>query len=227
MPMTSGSTDSPERRPAFVTGATGYIGGRLVPRLLERGYRVRCYARSAEKVRARSWGSHPHVEIVEGDLFDPDTDRLAEAMRGCGAAYYLVHAMLSAGAEYIERDREMARRFARSAASAGLERMVYLGGLGELGEDLSRHLASRREVGEVLADGPVPVTELRAAMIIGSGSASFEILRYLTERLPVMITPPLGSNPLPAHCHQQRHRLPDRLPRCAGDCWSGDRHRRG
>ena len=150
--MTPGAADNPERRPLFVTGATGYIGGRLVPRLIERGYRVRCYARSAEKVRARSWGSHPHVEIIEGDLFDAETEQLTEAMRGCGAAYYLVHAMLSAGAEYIEQDREMARRFAGSAAAADLERIVYLGGLGELGEDLSRHLASRREVGEVLAE---------------------------------------------------------------------------
>ena len=110
-------------------------------------------------------------------------------MEGCGPAYYLVHSMLAAGGEYARKDRDMARTFAASADRNGLDRIIYLGGLGELGEDLSEHLRSRREVEDALASGSVPVTVFRAAMIIGSGSSSFEILRYLVERLPVMVTP--------------------------------------
>jgi uncharacterized protein YbjT (DUF2867 family) len=177
--------ESPRR--VLVTGATGYIGGRLVPRLLDRGYDVRCLVRSAQKLAGRSWAADPRVDIVTGEL--QDAARTAAAMEGCRAAYYLVHSMMSAGPAYAARDREMAGSFAAAAARASLERIIYLGGLGELGEGLSEHLASRREVERVLASGPVPVTVLRAAMIIGSGSASFEILRYLVERLPVMVTP--------------------------------------
>lgn len=181
----------------FVTGATGYIGGRLAPRLVERGYRVRCLARSAAKLRARPWAAtaHDRVEIVEGDAGDEAL--LEAAMRGCVAAYYLVHSMDAAGPEYRQRDRVLAESFGRAAARAGLERIIYLGGLGETGAGLSEHLSSRREVeaalrgggGDAPGGGAVPVTVLRAAMIIGSGSASFEILRYLVERLPIMITP--------------------------------------
>jgi uncharacterized protein YbjT (DUF2867 family) len=171
----------------LVTGATGYVGGRLVPSLLAAGYRVRCLARSAPKLAARPWASHPGVEIVEADLADEGAT--AEAMRGCQAAYYLVHSMVATGAGYAEADRRLAERFASAAARAGVGRIIYLGGLGERGPGLSEHLASRREVEAVLSAGPVPVTVLRAAMIIGSGSASFEILRYLVERLPVMVTP--------------------------------------
>ena len=173
--------------PVLVTGATGYVGGRLVPRLLDAGYRVRCLARSARKLAARPWAGDPRVEIVEADL--TDTEALGSALRGCHAAYYLVHSMVSTGTGYAEADRELAHRFAMAAGHAGVHRIVYLGGLGERGPGLSEHLASRREVEAVLAAGPVPVTVLRAAMIIGSGSASFEILRYLVERLPVMVTP--------------------------------------
>lgn len=172
---------------AFLTGGTGYVGGRLVPRLLERGWHVRCLARSARKLAARAWADDPGVQIVEGDL--ADARRLVEAMRGCEAAYYLVHSMEAAGGDYATRDRELARGFATAAGKAGVARIIYLGGLGELGDDLSEHLSSRREVEACLASGPAALTVLRAAMIIGSGSASFEILRYLTERLPVMITP--------------------------------------
>ncbi|MFG0315899.1 MAG: SDR family oxidoreductase, partial [Planctomycetota bacterium JB042] len=129
----------------------------------------------------------PRVEMVEADLAESGT--LVDALAGAGAAYYLVHSMVVAGGAYADRDRTLARNFTRAAAEAGLERILYLGGLGETGDGLSRHLSSRREVEGALADGPVPVTVLRAAMIIGSGSASFEILRYLTERLPFMITP--------------------------------------
>ncbi|QDU36682.1 3 beta-hydroxysteroid dehydrogenase/Delta 5--_4-isomerase [Maioricimonas rarisocia] len=174
-------------RTVLVTGATGYIGGRLVPKLLEAGYRVRCLARRPEKLSDRPWSDHPDLEIVAGDVLDQA--ELVEAMKGCDAAYYLVHSMIAAGREYAERDRALAVSFARASSGSELNRIVYLGGLGELGEDLSMHLRSRREVEEILGTSRVPLTTLRAAMIIGSGSASFETLRYLVERLPVMVTP--------------------------------------
>lgn len=174
-------------KPILVTGATGYIGGRLVPRLLAAGYRVRCLAREPRKLDSRPWASDPHVEIVCCDL--AERRQLASALRGCGPAYYLVHSMMSAGREYREHDRRLAKTFAEAASAAGLPRIIYLGGLGETGKDLSEHLSSRREVEAALGSGSVPVTVFRAAMIIGSGSASFEILRYLVERLPVMVTP--------------------------------------
>ncbi len=184
----------------FVTGATGYVGGRLVPALLDHGYRVRCLVRDARKIDEREWRNDPRVEVVQGDLDDPQ--QLAAQTSGCSAAYYLVHSMVSAGEKYATRDAELAQNFATAAAASGLQRIVYLGGLGELGSDLSNHLQSRRKVEQLLAATGVPVTTLRAAMIIGSGSASFEILRYLVERLPVMITPrwvetecqPIGIN---------------------------------
>ncbi len=174
-------------RRVFLTGATGYIGGRLAPRLLAAGYALRCLVRSPEKLSERAWTRDPRVEIVRGDL--NDHAGLSAAMRGCGAAYYLVHSMVAEGADYAAKDMALAESFAKAAADAGVERIIYLGGLGELGEGLSEHLSSRRDVERALASGPVPVTTLRAAMIIGSGSASFEILRYLVERLPLMITP--------------------------------------
>ncbi len=178
--------DQPIRRIA-VAGASGYIGGRLVPRLIADGFAVRCLVRSPEKLSAFAWAADPAVEIRRADLEHPAS--LAEALDGCEAAYYLVHSMLSAGAAYARHDRQLALHFATAAKAAGVGRIVYLGGLGETGPDLSEHLSSRREVESALASTGVPVTVLRAAMIIGSGSASFEILRYLVERLPVMITP--------------------------------------
>ncbi len=177
----------------LVTGATGYIGGRLVPRLLQAGYAARCLTRSARKLAGRPWACDPRVAIVEGDVADEEA--VARASVGCRAAYYLVHSMMAAGAEYAHRDRLLAERFGRAAARAGVDRIIYLGGLGETGAGLSEHLASRREVERALRVGGVPVTVLRAAMIIGSGSASFEILRYLVERLPVMVTPRWVSTP--------------------------------
>lgn len=170
-----------------VTGATGYIGTRLVPRLAAAGYRVRCLARSPRKLHDRQWFSDPAIEVVACDLDDAGT--LRQRLEGCEAAFYLVHSMQSAGRDYATRDRAMAERFAHAAATAGVRRIIFLGGLGEASRHLSAHLASRREVERVLSAGPVPVTTLRAAMIIGSGSASFEILRYLAERLPVLVTP--------------------------------------
>lgn len=174
-------------RPVVVTGATGYIGGRLVPRLLDAGYRVRCLVREPRKLQSRPWALDPNLEIRRCDV--GDRDPLVNAMTGCRAAYYLVHSMIVAGPEYRARDCLLARGFAAAAEDSHLERIIYLGGLGETGDGLSEHLTSRREVETALATGSVPVTVLRAAMIIGSGSASFEILRYLVERLPVMVTP--------------------------------------
>jgi uncharacterized protein YbjT (DUF2867 family)/uncharacterized protein YndB with AHSA1/START domain len=168
----------------LVTGATGYIGGRLVPELLDAGYEVRCLARSPAKLDGRPWTDR--VEVVRGDLADPPS--LGAAMEGMDAAYFLVHGMGTAD-DFATRDREAAAAFRDAAAAAGLQQLVYLGGLGEDEGSLSEHLRSRHEVGATLAEGPVPVTELRAAVIIGSGSASFEMLRQLTEVLPAMVTP--------------------------------------
>ncbi len=185
--MSQPSSHTYDQRRVLVTGASGYIGGRLVPRLLDAGYHVRCLARSPRKLTDRAWAQDPRVEIVTGDAADEHL--LRHALSGCEVAYYLIHSMLAAGAAYRDADRRLAETFARAAAATGVQRIIYLGGLGETGENLSEHLTSRREVEHALAVGPVPVTVLRAAMIIGSGSASFEILRYLVERLPVMITP--------------------------------------
>ena len=170
-----------------IAGATGYIGGRIVPRLLEAGNQVVCLVRSVRKIRDRSWAANPLLELEHVDL--ADSDAVAKCLAGCDSAFYLVHSMMSAGSGYADRDRELAKAFASGAEKAAVKRIIYLGGLGASSEKLSQHLASRREVEEALASSSVPVTVLRAAMIIGSGSASFEILRYLVERLPIMITP--------------------------------------
>lgn len=176
-----------------ITGATGYIGGRLAPRLLDAGYGVRCLVRVPEKLKDRGWAGNADVEIVASDL--GNVQALAKNLEGCTAAFYLVHSMTSAKSDYAETDRSLAENFAKAARLAGISRIIYLGGLGETGQGLSEHLTSRREVEKALASTGVPVTVLRAAMIIGSGSASFEILRYLVERLPVMITPKWVSTP--------------------------------
>lgn len=166
----------------FLTGATGYVGGRLLRRLEERGQVLRCLARRPEVLLGRVAAS---TEVVGGDLLELAS--LGPALAGVDSAFYLVHSM---GSEegFEERDRRAARNFAAAARSAGVQRIVYLGGLGH-GEDLSPHLRSRHEVGEILRSSGVPVLELRASIVIGSGSLSFEMVRALVERLPVMITP--------------------------------------
>ena len=174
-------------QPIFVAGAGGYIGGRLVPRLLDAGYRVRALARSPQKLCNRRWGNHPNLEIVQGDILDYPS--LLQGLSGCRAAYYLVHSMNPAVDDFSLTDRAAAMNMTKAATAAKLQQIIYLGGLGEEGSGLSHHLQSRSEVGRLLQLGSVPVTILRAAMIIGSGSASFEILRYLVDRLPVILTP--------------------------------------
>jgi uncharacterized protein YbjT (DUF2867 family) len=170
----------------LVTGATGYIGGRLVPLLLERGWQVRCLARTPSKLRDVPWRAD--VEVVAGDVLDAGS--LARAFRSVDVAYYLVHS-IGSGARFAERDRAGARNAAAAARRAGTRRLVYLGGLTPAPQagPLSPHLRSRAEVAEILHASGVPTVTLRAAVILGSGSASFEMLRYLVERLPVMVTP--------------------------------------
>ncbi len=171
----------------LVAGATGYIGSRLIPLLLAQGHRVRALARDPAKLRERPGMNHPQLEIVQADLLDPIS--LHKACSGCRSAYYLVHSMNPANRDFAHSDRQAATNMVAATEATGVKRIIYLSGLGEEGANLSAHLRSRTEVGTILSAGQVPVTVFRAAMIIGSGSASFEILRYLVERLPVMITP--------------------------------------
>ena len=174
--------------PILVTGATGYVGGRLIPALLSKGYRLRAMGRNTAKLACRPWAHHDRVELVQGDVMDLES--LKRAASGCRAAYYLVHSMIAQKEKFVEADRQAARCMVAAAAAAGLERMIYLGGLAEAKQgSLSKHLQSRIEVADILQSGTVPTTDLRAPMILGSGSASFEILRYLVERLPIMTTP--------------------------------------
>jgi uncharacterized protein YbjT (DUF2867 family) len=172
----------------LVTGSTGYVGGRLVPALLEAGYAVRVLVRSPGKLSGVSWGSQ--VEVISGDADDPAA--VAAALDGIRVAFYLLHS-LGSGPDFHQAEEQMAQRFADAAAAAGVVQIVYLGGIVN-DANLSAHLSSRRRVGEVLRSTGVPVLELRAGIILGSGSASFEMLRYLTEHLPAMITPRWARN---------------------------------
>lgn len=181
-------------RPVLVTGATGYVGGRLVPLLLSAGYRVRATARDPGRLRHLPWARHPRIELAAMDATDPSD--VHGAVAGCGAVFYLIHSMIASKEGFADADRIAAEAMAEAAAAAGAERIIYLGGLGDANHpELSRHLRSRHEVEDIFRAGPVPATCLRAAMILGSGSASFEMLRYLVERLPVMITPRWVSTP--------------------------------
>ena len=166
----------------LLTGATGYVGGRLLNALQKQRRRVRCMARRPELLSSRTCES---VEVVKGDLLDPHT--LPAARAGVQAAYYLVHSMGSAGS-FEQDDRQAATIFAEAAGRAGVRRIIYLGGLAG-GSHVSRHLASRLEVGRILRDSDVQTIELRASIIIGRGSLSFEMIRALVNRLPVMVTP--------------------------------------
>jgi len=183
--MTPADGPSPDGGPGLVrqrvavAGANGFVGTHLLPHLVHLGFDVNAMARSADSVEAR-----PHVDIHSVDV--ADTARLAGALEGCDVAYYLVHAM-AGGVGFADRDRALARSFAEGAAAAGVARIVYLGGLGH--GDLSEHLSSRQEVGQLLGSTGIPVVELRAAVVLGAGSISFEMIRYLTERLPMMVCP--------------------------------------
>ncbi len=168
----------------LVTGATGYVGGRLVPQLLARGHAVRCMVRDPARLQGRSWAGQ--VETVCGDVLDPAS--LVAVLAGIDTAYYLVHS-LGAGRDFHDRDLRAARAFGAAAAAAGVSRIIYLGGLGDASGALSEHLRSRQDTGTALGASGVPVTEFRAAVIVGSGSVSFEMIRYLTERVPVMVCP--------------------------------------
>ena len=170
----------------LVTGATGYVGGRLVPRLLDAGFRVRVLVRGgAHRLAGRPWTSR--IQVVVGDLLQPET--LPPAVwAGVTAAYYLIHSMTTSPT-FAERDLEAATYFGRAAAAAGIKRIIYLGGLGDPASVLSEHLRSRHDTGEALRASGVPVTEFRAGMVVGSGSLSFEMLRALCERLPIMLAP--------------------------------------
>lgn len=165
----------------LVTGATGFVGGRLIPALLEADHTVTALVRDPAR-----YDPPNGVAVVQGDLLTAES--LDADLAGIDAAYYLVHS-LSAGSDFADRDRRAARNFAEAAGAAGVDRVIYLGGLGETGKGLSEHLRSRREVEEYLAGGEYRLTTLRAAIIIGAGSASFRMINQLSRRLPVMVTP--------------------------------------
>jgi len=189
-------------RLTLLTGATGYVGGRMLHALEARGQPVRCLVRRPGELRGRAGEL---IEIVGGDVFDPDS--LRAALDAVDTAYYLVHSI--GGDDFEERDRRGARNFASAAKDAGVRRVIYLGGLAH-GDDLSPHLASRQEVGRILREA-LPTTEMRASIVIGSGSLSFDIVRALVDRLPVMITPRWVHRP--ADRDRGRDRLPSRRPR--------------
>lgn len=168
----------------LVTGATGYIASRLIPRLLEKGCRVRCLARDPARLAGRPWAGQ--VEILQGDVIRPET--LPPALRGAAAAYYLIHSM-SSGSHYYERDMEAAANFACAARESQVGHIIYLGGLADPQAEIAPHMRSRILTGEYLRTCGMPVTEFRAGVIVGPGSISFEMIRFLCEHLPVLVGP--------------------------------------
>lgn len=168
----------------LVTGSTGYIASRLIPRLLNAGYRVRCLARDPRRLYGRSW--FPYVEVIQGDVTVPST--LAQAFEGVHTAYYLIHNM-SYGHGYTSLELDSARAFATAVAEAGVQHIIYLGGLADPEQHIAPHMRSRIETGRVLREGNVPVTEFRAGVIAGSGSISFEMIRFMTELFPIVPGP--------------------------------------
>ncbi len=182
-------------KPVLVIGATGYVGGRLVPMLLRSGCRVRTMGRSLAKLEARPWACHPELEAVQGDLLDPAS--LRKAMEGCRAAYYLPNFLHDPSPGFEITARKAAMNMVAASRASQLERIIYLGWLGEEnGGMLSPLFRSKREESEILLAGPVPLTCLRASIVLGSGSGPFEILRYLADRNPVMLSPPWMRRPL-------------------------------
>ncbi len=173
-------------RKILVLGASGYVGSRLIPLLLQKGYYIKAASREPEKLANRLWANHPRVSLIRTDVLDKET--LNVACLGCETIFYLVHSMHSDFEDYPKLERMAAYNLADCAEGLLVKRIIYLGGLGEESENLSRHLHSRLEVGKILRKGSVPVTILRAAMILGAGSLSFEIMRRLIERSPIMVT---------------------------------------
>ena len=168
----------------LVTGATGYIGGRLIPKLIENGHQVRAMTRKRDRLAERTWLGA--IEVATGDALEPAS--LADAMRDIEVAYYLIHSM-SGSDQFHQRDLQAAHNFGQAAAQAGVRRLIYLGGLGDPESDLSQHLRSRQETGKALQAAGVPVTEFRAGIVVGAGSLSFEMIRNLAELIPIMIAP--------------------------------------
>ncbi len=182
--MQGPSKKSGKPETTLITGSTGYIGGRLIPRLLQRGSKLRVLARDPRRLLGRPWAER--VEVVQADVLDPSS--LPAALEGVDTAYYLVHSMLG-GEDFHARDLRAAGHFAQAAREAGVQRIIYLGGLGDPNADLSKHLRSRQETGQALRATGIPVIEFRAGIVVGAGSISFEMIRYLAERVPVMISP--------------------------------------
>jgi uncharacterized protein YbjT (DUF2867 family) len=182
MPLTEEPND--QRRVVLLTGGTGYVAGRLIPLLERRGVMLRCLARNPEKLRPCVAAS---TEVVTGDVLDSTS--IQQAMQGVHSAYYLVH-LMSGSKDFEKDDRQAAMNFAQAAKNAGVQRIIYLGGLGDDADPkLSPHLRSRHEVGQILRDSEVETIEFRASMVIGSGSLSFDLVKSLTDRLPIMLCP--------------------------------------